>query len=167
MTARGCIPVRELIREAKAQGVEAFASALGPLLLVGQLEPDAGVADGWGQFTAPGSSVAINPLGKLLDATAICLLGDPFLTIGRLEDNDVRLLDSSISSHHARIAIDTEGRVWLRDEGSSNGTTVSGKPLGTKERIELTEGTLVRMGDVDFRVHDTRRLHRILCGFNL
>lgn len=44
------------------------------------------------------------------------------LTIGRGEGNDVvLLLDSSVSTEHARLVVD-QGQFWIEDLGSTNGT---------------------------------------------
>lgn len=46
-------------------------------------------------------------------------------TLGRVADNDIQVEDSSISSHHAEIIV-RNGRVTIKDLGSTNGTTING-----------------------------------------
>ncbi|MCA8995094.1 MAG: FHA domain-containing protein [Planctomycetaceae bacterium] len=50
------------------------------------------------------------------------------VTIGREEDNKIRLNDERISRFHAKIQ-ETEGRVILTDLESTNGTRVNGHPV--------------------------------------
>jgi hypothetical protein len=73
------------------------------------------------------------------------------LTIGRGEV-DLRFADNSMSRHHATIFHENE-RVWILDEGSTNGTFVNGvevSPSGTP----LDDGDEVRVGnETIFRVN--------------
>lgn len=52
----------------------------------------------------------------------------PPITIGREEDNDIRLNDDRVSRFHAKIQEDA-GRVILTDLDSTNGTRVNGHPV--------------------------------------
>jgi serine/threonine protein kinase len=65
------------------------------------------------------------------------------VTIGRADENDVVLPDSSISKKHA-ILEKRAGRWYVEDLGSANGTFVDGKKLTPKTRVAL-RGKLVRM----------------------
>jgi pSer/pThr/pTyr-binding forkhead associated (FHA) protein len=47
------------------------------------------------------------------------------ITLGRVAGNDIQIEDSSISSHHAEITV-RGGRVFIKDLGSTNGTTING-----------------------------------------
>ena len=57
------------------------------------------------------------------------------LTVGRELDNDIRLDDDAVSSHHAEIVVKAskymEGflDVWAVDLDSTNGTLINGKPV--------------------------------------
>lgn len=68
-------------------------------------------------------------------------------TIGRAEDNDLFLLDGSLSRHHARLELD-DGRVTLVDLGSTNGTFVEDERI---DRRELAGGETLRCGSVKLR----------------
>lgn len=68
-------------------------------------------------------------------------------TIGRAEDNDVFVLEGSLSRHHARIDLDEEGAV-VTDLGSTNGTFVAGERI---ESRRLEGGETVRCGGLSFR----------------
>lgn len=71
------------------------------------------------------------------------------LRIGRGYDNDVIIQDDQVSRRHA-YAWDAQGIVFIRDEGSMNGTFVNGKriaaptPLRPDDRIEIGQ-TMLRV----------------------
>jgi hypothetical protein len=59
-------------------------------------------------------------------------------TIGRGQENTIRLDDLSVSRHHARIAF-RQGGYWLSDLGSMGGTWVDGTRLNAPRRIAAGE----------------------------
>jgi pSer/pThr/pTyr-binding forkhead associated (FHA) protein len=67
------------------------------------------------------------------------------LTIGRLGDNDVKLDEESVSSHHAEI-IASNGGALLRDLNSTNGTFHNGEQVTGEVRI--AEGDEIHFGNV-------------------
>jgi FHA domain len=67
------------------------------------------------------------------------------ITIGRIAENDVQLVDDKVSRHHAVIETHDGGRVVLRDLDSRNGTFVDGVRL-SGSRV-LTGGELLQFGD--------------------
>lgn len=64
------------------------------------------------------------------------------VTVGRREDCDIVLSDSSISRRHARLELH-RGRYTIIDEGSTNGTWVNGVKITSKV---LEPGDVVTMG---------------------
>lgn len=68
-------------------------------------------------------------------------------TIGREADNSIVLTDSSISRHHAEIAIASE-RMTIRDLQSKNSTFVNEVKI---EQCELKDGDWIRCGGVIFQ----------------
>lgn len=68
-------------------------------------------------------------------------------TVGRAEDNDLFLLDRSLSRHHVEIEVE-DGRVTVVDLGSTNGTFVDDERI---ERRVLVGGETVRCGSVNLR----------------
>jgi phosphoserine phosphatase RsbU/P len=70
----------------------------------------------------------------------------PF-TLGRQSDNDLVLLDSRISRHHARI-IQTDQGYLIEDLGSRHGTFVNNDPVTTAPRV-LKTGDQISLGVVD------------------
>jgi len=47
-------------------------------------------------------------------------------SIGRAEDNDLVIRDTSVSSYHALLRIGEGGGLYLEDRGSTNGTFYDG-----------------------------------------
>jgi ABC transport system ATP-binding/permease protein len=82
--------------------------------------------------------------------TVVPLARDEY-SIGRGEDNTVRLTERNISRRHARIARETE-RWVVFDAGSYNGCYVNGARVN--QRQELTHGDLVQLGDYRLELFD-------------
>ena len=80
--------------------------------------------------------------------------GEGTICIGRLPDNDVVLDYPNVSGRHARIVFE-DGRPWLEDCGSRNGTAV-GSPEKRIERARLSPDDAVYFGTL--RVHAARLL---------
>ena len=67
--------------------------------------------------------------------------------IGRFPENQVHIPDDRLSRHHARLEF-RDGRYWVSDLASMNGTALNGKllsgeqPLQSGDTIELGSSTL-------------------------
>ena len=70
------------------------------------------------------------------------------LTMGRGLDNNVIIPDDAISSHHARIYVDS-GHNYIEDLGSSNGTFINGTRL--RKKHVLAQGEKIRIGTSTFQ----------------
>jgi len=93
-------------------------------------------------------------------------------TIGRAEDNDIRLTERNISRRHCIVRQNDDG--WeLLDEGSYNGTFVNGERV-TEEGRPLEPGDIVNIGDYRIELEDEsaakaeeparkRRPDRLIC----
>ncbi len=67
------------------------------------------------------------------------------ITVGRAEENDVRIDSSSVSREHARIYVD---RVMnLEDLGSANGTKIGDATIPPNERVPFHVGVPISFGD--------------------
>jgi diguanylate cyclase (GGDEF)-like protein len=66
--------------------------------------------------------------------------------LGRDEDNTVRVNDKSVSRHHAFLWVDEQGRPWLTDLGSTNGTHLNNTPCLQRAAVRLRPGDQVRFG---------------------
>ncbi|MDC1194295.1 FHA domain-containing protein [Crocinitomicaceae bacterium] len=67
------------------------------------------------------------------------------IKIGRGKDNDLIVDDASVSRNHAELFIDEDGRCFLTDLGSSNGTSINGKRLKGSEI--LSPNDIVKLGN--------------------
>jgi FHA domain len=70
------------------------------------------------------------------------------LSIGRSKESDVRIEDRYASGLHARL-FSREGRFFVEDMSSTNGTLLNGATL--KGEAELIDGDSVQIGDTEFR----------------
>jgi len=69
----------------------------------------------------------------------------PVVTIGRVSDNSIVIDDPQVSRHHASLTF--EGGQWvLRDLGSTNGTTLNGKPVTAPAVVH--DGDVIGLGEV-------------------
>jgi pSer/pThr/pTyr-binding forkhead associated (FHA) protein len=69
--------------------------------------------------------------------------------VGRKEDCDVRLDHKSVSKMHC-VIVKTDGMLFLRDLGSTNGTKVNGQRV---RRAALLPNDQVFIANYKFRVH--------------
>lgn len=69
-------------------------------------------------------------------------------TIGRSEDNTIKLPDASVSGHHCEVLL-REGELLVRDLHSTNGTFINGEPV--TERA-MKPGQILRLGHVEMRL---------------
>ncbi len=67
------------------------------------------------------------------------------LRLGRHSDNDIRLLDPSVSRYHARV-IRYEDRFVVEDLGSSNGVRLCGEPISAHKLHEMKAGDTIDIG---------------------
>ena len=71
------------------------------------------------------------------------------LSVGRSKEADVRIDDRYASSLHARV-FSREGRFYVEDMSSTNGTLLNGATLHGE--AELIDGDNVQIGDTVFRL---------------
>ncbi|HKK05228.1 MAG: FHA domain-containing protein [Gammaproteobacteria bacterium] len=64
------------------------------------------------------------------------------VTIGRQQDNDICLQDTTVSGHHARL-VERDTGAMLEDLGSTNGTYVDGKRV---QRCDLRGAEIIVIG---------------------
>ena len=101
--------------------------------------------------TGPGPAAATPSAAARLhvvggpDAGLTCEINTEVVTIGRAADCTLTLTDPDVSRRHAGIRIAERG-AWVRDLGSTNGTSVDGLAV-TAEPRELRVDELIRVGD--------------------
>jgi pSer/pThr/pTyr-binding forkhead associated (FHA) protein len=105
--------------------------------------------------TAPGRfSQTLKDLPNRLIMVAGPAIGVPFtltqkrVVIGRGEECDLPINDTSVSRVHAEIRAADDGRYEIMDLGSSNGVRVNGVEL---KRSLLDAGDIIELGDVQLK----------------
>jgi S-DNA-T family DNA segregation ATPase FtsK/SpoIIIE len=82
--------------------------------------------------------------GKVIPITRL-----PFY-FGRSAECQLRSASPLISQRHAALLI-RDGRIYVRDMGSTNGTTVNGRVLRNEEAV-VADGCVIEMGPLKFVV---------------
>ncbi|MEU9078858.1 FtsK/SpoIIIE domain-containing protein [Kitasatospora sp. NPDC048538] len=89
------------------------------------------------------------------DAGGVHRLHGREIRIGRSGEADVPLDDPDVSRLHLALHLADDGRITVRDLGSTNGTTLDGRivpPGGTEEAVPLEPGGLLRIGESTLQV---------------
>ena len=100
------------------------------------------LVDRWGPEVTT-STARVHVVGGP-DAGRTCQLSGA-VTVGRARDNVLVLSDPDVSRNHAMISVFGRG-VGVRDAGSTNGTSIEGRALGTEQQ-RVSPGELIRIGD--------------------
>lgn len=74
-----------------------------------------------------------------------------FNTIGRALENTIAInQDSTVSNEHINILY-KQGKFYIKDKMSANGTFLNGKELEVEKAYELKDGDLLRLGNTEFK----------------
>ena len=109
-------------------------------------------------------------LALLVDDVVIGLypLDKPVITIGRDQDNDIQIDDSSVSSHHARLLIESSKfledheDIHVEDLGSTNGTMVNDEQI---DRRQLKPNDVITIAWNTFKLIDDSEAGRETTAF--
>lgn len=71
------------------------------------------------------------------------------ITVGRAQNQDLVIDHSSVSKIQAWFEIDKRGEFYLFDAGSTNGTYVNSRPIGSRQRVQLRMGDNIRFANVE------------------
>jgi len=76
------------------------------------------------------------------------------LMIGRSSAAGLKIPEEKdgVSRRHCELLLDDEGRVCIRDLGSTNGTFLNGRQLDPNALAPARSGASVKLGDVGFRI---------------
>ena len=67
------------------------------------------------------------------------------VSVGRSDDNDIQLADKHTSRNHL-VLWGKDGRFFVKDLGSGNGTYVNGRQIPSGKVVELTESQSILVG---------------------
>lgn len=142
----------DVLAHALAGEVEAHAASTGlrlegPVVVEIKASPD--VAKGQMSTSAAIQFGRLTPWARLSSSVDQYDLGWNRVTIGRSDDSDIVMPHAEISRDHALVWRES-GRSWIRDLGSSNGTTVDGVRLTGTENA-LTSGSIVAFAGHSYR----------------
>jgi pSer/pThr/pTyr-binding forkhead associated (FHA) protein len=84
------------------------------------------------------------------------------ISVGRARNNDIVILDNSVSKLHAHIVVEEPTRASVTDTGSLNGTRLNQKRLKAGEGIDASSGDTVTFGRVDMLFLDAGGLYDFL-----
>jgi pSer/pThr/pTyr-binding forkhead associated (FHA) protein len=93
--------------------------------------------------------VAVPGTTDLLPGDRLPLL--PVTTLGRGLTNTIVLADGYASAEHARLT-QVEGRWWLADLNSRNGTFLNEVQIQPGKPVAVVEGDMLSLGSVRFRI---------------
>ena len=85
------------------------------------------------------------------------------ITIGRTHNNDIAIVDHSVSRFHAYVR-QTGGGWIVADAGSKNGSWLQGRPLEARREQPLPSRTVLRLGEVDLTFYVASDLFEALGG---
>ncbi|MFJ4983195.1 FtsK/SpoIIIE domain-containing protein [Streptomyces sp. NPDC088732] len=130
---------------AGAERLDPATAVLGvPPLLDGAVLSLHAPADGHHE-ERPSAAARLHVIGGP-DAGGVHLLQGGRIRVGRSADADVPLDDPDVSRLHCAITVDAAGRVTVHDLGSTNGTTLDGRPVGPRG-VPFDPGALLRIGE--------------------
>lgn len=89
-------------------------------------------------------------------------LGRPYelptsdFSVGREDGRDLQIPNDMVSRHHATITFQ-DGKHFITDNESSNGTTVNGKPIPPRQPIQLNHTDVLKFDVFEFIYVDSAR----------
>ncbi|VAX38823.1 hypothetical protein MNBD_PLANCTO02-2065 [hydrothermal vent metagenome] len=93
--------------------------------------------------------VTLEVIGKKSNVKRVML--NESTLIGRGAECNLKIVSSQISRKHCRIDVESN-RVTICDLGSANGTFINDSQILPDERVEISSGTTLRLGNVHFRL---------------
>jgi FHA domain-containing protein len=85
------------------------------------------------------------------------------ITIGRTHNNDIAIIDHSVSRFHAYVR--QVGAGWVvADAGSKNGSWLRGAALEARREQPLSSKVILRLGEVDLTFYVANDLYEALGG---
>ncbi len=97
---------------------------------------------------APGGTDLPRSSGKARTMIGEAVFGGglAMINIGRTPDNQIVVQHAQVSSKHAALVREADGKLYLMDKGSANGTYVRGARIPSGQRAEVSNGEKVYIG---------------------
>lgn len=80
--------------------------------------------------------------------------------VGRSPDATLRIAQESVSRRHCELFA-TDGAVFLRDLGSTNGTRIGAERITASAAIAIEPGSVIKVGEAVFRVEYERAARQV------
>jgi hypothetical protein len=96
-----------------------------------------------------GQLICLVQMGDLFAPTGETHPLRPLTSMGRSPTNSIVISDEFASSEHATISL-KDGRWWLEDRNSRNGTLLNGEPMRTA--VIVTDGDIISIGTSHFKL---------------
>lgn len=122
---------------------EGRATGLSPSVAASPNQPASAVALGAGERPAPASGLVVLKRGRYSQE-----FRSPRVVLGRGSEADYRIEDPNVSRRHAVIAWEN-GRLYLRDLGSTNGTFLNGRTVNS---ASVRSGDVITLGESQITV---------------
>lgn len=169
------IAAETLVRDATALDARAFARKHGgffllrlPLSSEESWDEGLGYDTAVGELPVPGEEGVFERQRALAGWRVAPLVkrdGNLFperVSVGRAQTCDVVLRMPRISKLHAHFLFDAEGRLLVRDQFSSNGTTVNTRRIRPGEAVPVRSGAQIGFGRFETELIDAAGLRRFL-----
>lgn len=100
------------------------------------------------------SNIKITILSAGISGTSFVLSNDSY-TLGRSDDSDICIQDSTISNHHCTLVKISDDTYAVKDEGSTNGTKLNGrKLLENLPPVAMSSGDILQVGNVEILIEN-------------
>jgi len=85
------------------------------------------------------------------------------ITVGRTANNDIVLPHHTVSRLHVYFR-ERDGKWWITDAGSKNGTALRDLDLAARKETEVGDGDPLWIGDIEVTFHTAPTLYAVLGG---
>lgn len=141
-----------VIRETYTQFIGRSATSNQPPLDRSASQPGPSLAQAF-RVQFEGLDPEAAPPGKLSIPIALTPAAGKIILGRKRSAVHFHLSNSSISGQHAALWCDAQGRIWVEDRNSSNGTMVNGRNLKPFVAATLNNGDLLRLGDISLTLN--------------
>jgi FHA domain len=147
----------EFIRELRRDGDPAFrAHHTSPVIIVtraaGELKDDAPVETTVMAETSGWRIQQVSLLNRVFAVSRGAFEKDAPMVLGRADQADILIPDSSISKRHCLFEAKADGTT-VTDCGSTNGTTIAGTAIPANQPVLLKGGDSLSVGNFSFLFH--------------
>jgi ABC-type multidrug transport system ATPase subunit/predicted component of type VI protein secretion system len=145
----GPVPVRVDVLQQVALAMQAGGAAAASQLPAPAIAP-AGVAHA-SPSPVPSAGAPVRKHKTVFGQLDFSAGGPAVRTIGRTPGNDIVVAHPQVSSRHAQVE-QIDGRVFVTDLGSANGTYVNGHRLPHGQKVEIANGQKIYVGPMPLQL---------------